>query len=162
MAGAGVIVSLAEAAALAEQYRAGGRRVVLTNGHFDVLHVGHAACLAAARALGDVLFVGVNSDASTVALKGPKRPIVPAADRALLLAHLRSVDHVVIFEETTAIALLRAVRPHVYAKGGDYAAGSLPEAVAAAEVGAEVRLLPLADGRSTSGIIERIVARYCP
>jgi rfaE bifunctional protein nucleotidyltransferase chain/domain len=156
----GEVLTLEQAATTAAALRAQGRRIVLTNGHFDLLHAGHVTYLEAARALGDVLFVGLNSDAGTVRLKGPKRPILPQDERALLLTALRAVDYVVIFDDATATALLTAIRPHVYAKGGDYTPETLPEAPAAAAVGAEIRLLPFVGGRSTSAVIRSIVERY--
>lgn len=149
-------------------WREQGLRCVLTNGVFDLLHAGHAAYLAAARALGDRLIVALNSDASTTAIKGPLRPIVPQADRAALLLALRAVDAVTIFDEPTAEAVVAALRPEIYVKGGDYAAGPdgapdlsrLPEARVAQRYGAQVALLPFSDGRSTSAVIGRIVERY--
>ena len=156
----GQLLTLAEAACLSESWRDAGKRIVLTNGVFDLLHAGHVTYLEAARALGDALFVGLNSDASAARLKGPARPLLPEGERALLLTALRSVDCVVIFEEDTAEALLRELRPHVYVKGGDYSLASLPEAAAAEAVGAEVRLLPVTAGRSTSAIIDSILRRY--
>lgn len=125
------------------------RRVVLTNGIFDLLHVGHLRFLRAARALGDVLVVGVNADA---AVRKPGRPLVTDVERAELVAALEPVDHVVIFAEPTADALLRAIRPDVYAKGADYSAASLPEAATAREVGARVAFIPLTPGHSTSAL----------
>lgn len=108
-----------------------GARVVLTNGVFDLLHVGHTRYLTRARALGDLLVVGINSDASTRALKGPLRPLVPEDERAELLASLESVDYVTVFAESTADALLEALHPSVYVKGGDYAGGDGLEVVLA-------------------------------
>ena len=148
--------ALAEALARA---RAAGARVVLTNGCFDLLHVGHLRYLEEAKRLGDVLVVGVNDDAAVCALKGAGRPLVPAAERAELVAALRPVDLVVIFEERTADALLRRVRPDVYVKGGDYRAETLPEAETAVEVGALVRLVALQPGWSSSDLVARIVQR---
>lgn len=155
------VLNIDEARALARQHRREGKRIVFTNGLFDLLHAGHALYLEQARHLGDVLFVGVNSDASAAALKGSKRPIIPASERALLLTCLRAVDYVVVFEGTTAVELLYAIQPHFYVKGGDYTITSLPEAEAAAAVGAAVRFLPLIPNLSTSTIIERITSRYC-
>ena len=133
------------------------RRVVLTNGHFDLLHVGHLRYLREAKALADILVVGLNSDASTRRLKGPGRPILPQEERAELLAALRCVDYVTIFEEDTAEELVQRLRPDVYVKGGDYAQGkALPEAKAVRAYGGEVRILALVPGRSTSALIERI------
>lgn len=123
------------------------KRVVLTNGVFDLLHVGHLRYLRAARALGDVLVVGVNADAS---VGKPGRPLVPEAERAELVAALEPVDYVVIFDSVTADPLLRALRPAVYAKGADYSEATLPEAATAREVGARLAFLPLIAGHSTS------------
>jgi len=143
-----------------EKLRAEGKTVVLTNGHFDILHVGHVDCLQRAKALGDVLMVGLNSDASTRLLKGEKRPIVPQEERAQLLAALRCVDYVIIFEERTAESLLAALKPEVYAKGGDWAIEDLPEARVIAEYGGRVEILPQVPSRSTTDIIETILTRY--
>jgi len=112
------IVSLEDLVAISERLKAQGKTIVLTNGHFDVLHVGHVDCLQRARALGDVLIVGLNSDASTRLLKGEKRPIVPQEERAQLLAALECVDYVVIFEERTAERLLAALRLRSTSKAG--------------------------------------------
>ncbi len=132
------------------------RRVVFTNGCFDLLHPGHVCYLRAARALGDALVVGLNSDASVKRLKGPERPVVAQEDRAAVLAALESVDAVVVFEEDTPVRLLRELRPTVYVKGGDYRVEDLPEAEVAAEIGAEVRILPFEPGYSTTALIEKI------
>jgi rfaE bifunctional protein nucleotidyltransferase chain/domain len=162
------VLPLAELLALRDEWRARGLRVVLTNGVFDLVHAGHVGYLEAARALGDLLVVALNSDASTRGLKGPLRPIVPEGDRAALLAALRPVDYVTIFEEPTAEAVAAALRPDVYVKGGDYAASPggapdlerLPEGRVVAAYGGHVAVLPFADGRSTSAIIARVVERY--
>ena len=156
----GEVVSLQEAVAIREKLRAEGKTIVLTNGHFDILHVGHVDCLQRAKALGDVLIVGLNSDASTRLLKGAKRPIVPQDERAQLLAALQCVDYVIIFEERTAERLLAALRPEVYVKGGDWAIEDLPEAKVIAECGIRVEILPQMPGRSTTDIIKTILARY--
>ena len=114
--------------------RAAGKRIVLTNGHFDLLHVGHLRSLRAAKSLGDVLVVGLNSDASVRARKGPERPLVPQEERAELMAALNPVDYVIVFDDLTAERLAELVRPDVYAKGADYSAAGqidptrLPEA----------------------------------
>lgn len=154
------VLFLEELVPIRERLKAEGQTIVLTNGHFDVLHVGHVDCLQRARALGDVLIVGLNSDASTRLLKGDKRPIVPQEERAQLLAALECVDYVVIFEETTAERLIAALRPEVYVKGGDWAVEDLPEAKAVAEHGVRVEILAQVPGRSTTDIIETILARY--
>ena len=151
------ILSSAEAlAVLGKELRGAGRRVVLTGGCFDILHDGHLSCLEEARALGDVLIVGVNSDASVRRLKGPARPVNPCAARMRMLAALGFVDHVVAFEEDTPEALIRALRPHVFAKGGDYGRASLPEADAVEAMGGQVRFLRFRPGRSTTAMISRI------
>ncbi|MGA9350136.1 MAG: D-glycero-beta-D-manno-heptose 1-phosphate adenylyltransferase [Anaerolineae bacterium] len=154
------VVSLGEAVKVREKLRAEGKTVALTNGHFDLLHLGHIDCLQRAKALGDVLIVGLNSDASTRLLKGEKRPIVPQEERAQLLAALQCVDYVIIFEEMTAERLLAALKPEVYVKGGDWAIEDLPEAKAVAEYGVRVEILPQVPSRSTTDIIKTILARY--
>lgn len=136
--------------------RESGGRVVFTNGCFDLLHPGHVAYLEAARSLGDALVVGLNSDASVARLKGYSRPIVPEEDRAAVLAALRSVDAVLVFDEDTPVRLLRVLCPAVYVKGGDYRVEDLPEAKVAAKIGAEVRILPFEPGYSTTALIENI------
>lgn len=157
-------ISRKELAQLRVDWRATGRRLVLTNGVFDLVHIGHVTYLQQARALGDLLVVGLNSDASTRALKGPERPLVPEAERAALLAALRCVDYVTIFNERTAEALVEALQPDIYVKGGDYALASsgttdgkvLPEAAVVQRYGGEVRLLPYLPGHSTSELIAKI------
>ncbi|HSV73006.1 MAG TPA: D-glycero-beta-D-manno-heptose 1-phosphate adenylyltransferase [Chthonomonadales bacterium] len=140
--------------------RAGGRRIVFTNGCFDILHIGHVRYLADARALGDLLVVGLNSDASVRRLKGERRPLVPQDERAEMLAHLASVDLVCIFEEDRPDDLIRIVRPDVHAKGGDYRADELPEAPLVRSLGGQVAIVPLVEGRSTTLIVNRIVSLY--
>jgi rfaE bifunctional protein nucleotidyltransferase chain/domain len=135
--------------------RAAGLRVVLTNGVFDLLHVGHLRYLRAARQEGDVLVVGVNAD---TAVRKPGRPLLPEAERAELVASLEPVHRVVVFSEPTADALLRAVRPDVYVKGADYTPETLPEAATAREVEARLVFVPLVPERSTSELLDRIRA----
>lgn len=130
--------------------------MVFTNGCFDLLHPGHVSYLRAARALGDALIIGLNSDISINKLKGPSRPVVPEFDRATVLEALESVDAVVVFDEDTPIRLLREVKPAVYVKGGDYRVEDLPEAEVAVEIGAEVKILPFETGYSTTALIEKI------
>ena len=165
----GQITTLAALPGLAAAARASEQRLVLTNGHFDLLHVGHLRYLRAARALGDLLVVGVNDDACTRRRKGPRRPIVPEDERAELLAALDPVDWVVLFGAETAVGLVEALRPDVYVKGGDYTLDAdpaapgkpLPEAVTVREYGGEVVMIPLVPDRSSSDVVARIVARYC-
>jgi rfaE bifunctional protein nucleotidyltransferase chain/domain len=143
-----------------EEQRIHGRRVVFTNGVFDVLHAGHVAYLAWARTQGDALVVGLNSDESVRALKGERRPIVPFIDRALVLRALRSVDVVVEFGERTPEALLERLRPDVHVKSAQYREEDLPERAVVLAHGGEVRLAPHVAGVSTTDIIGEIVARY--
>ena len=136
--------------------KAKGNTIVFTNGCFDILHAGHVRYLNAAKALGDILVVGLNSDDSVRRLKGEGRPINPAADRAEVLAGLRAVDHVIIFEEATAEELVRQIKPDIYVKGGDYSLDSLPEASIVESYGGETVLIPLVEGRSTTNVIRRL------
>ena len=149
---------LAEAARLAAGWRAEGRRVVLANGCFDLLHVGHVRYLDAARRLGDVLVVAVNGDASVRALKGPKRPINTAGARARVLVGLKAVDFATIFTEKRATRVIRALAPDVYVKGGDYTAATLnkEEREALRDVGAKVRIITFVKGYSTTKAIRKM------
>jgi rfaE bifunctional protein nucleotidyltransferase chain/domain len=137
-----------------------GKRLVFTNGCFDILHPGHVRYLRQARLLGDALVVGLNGDRSVRELKGEGRPVNPEADRAEVLAALGCVDYVVVFGEKRATRLLRTVRPHIYAKGGDYTPESLDpdERAALDECGARITILPLVPGRSTTSVLERMQA----
>jgi rfaE bifunctional protein nucleotidyltransferase chain/domain len=148
-----------------ERARHDGRTVVWTNGCFDLLHVGHVRNLQAARALGDALVVGVNDDASVRRLKGPQRPILPAEQRAELLAALECVDAVVLFPEDTPAAALERLRPDIHCKGADYApphGKPIPEAAVVAAYGGRIAFLPLVPGLSTSDLVQRIVAANRP
>jgi D-beta-D-heptose 7-phosphate kinase/D-beta-D-heptose 1-phosphate adenosyltransferase len=148
--------SLKALAATLDAERFAGSKIVFTNGVFDILHAGHVQLLRRAKALGDVLVVGINSDASTRRLKGRTRPINTERDRLALVAALDSVDFAVIFEDDGPEELIRSLRPHIHVKGGDYTAESLPEAGAAREVGARIEILSLVDGRSTTNVIRKI------
>ena len=137
--------------------RATGKRIVFTNGIFDLVHTGHIRYLRAARALGDVLVVGVNSDESTRKLKGESRPILPQSERVKIIAALEPVDYVAVFAEDTPLKLIEAVAPDVLVKGNDY---TLDEIVGRNEVecrGGRVVTVPLVDGKSSSNVVERIV-----
>ena len=149
-----------EAGSLAARLRADGKRVVLANGCFDLLHVGHVRYLDAARALGDVLFVGLNSDAAVARLKGPGRPLMPAAERAEILAGLRAVDHIVVFDEDTADRLVSLVRPAVHAKGTDYTDASVPEAASVRAAGGRVAIVGDPKDHATRDLIARIRERF--
>ena len=152
---AGKIVTAEELACVRDTLAAEGKKLVFTNGCFDLLHVGHVRYLQAARALGDALVVAVNGDDSVRALKGPTRPINPEADRAEVLAALECVDYVVIFPEVRITRLFLAARPQIYAKGGDYTPDTLDKGERAVidEAGSEIRILPLVPGRSTTNIL---------
>lgn len=145
--------------AAVRRHRAGGARIVFTNGCFDVLHAGHIAYLNEAKRLGDVLIVAVNSDAGVRRLKGPGRPVNPEQDRCAVLAALSCVDHVTVFDADTPVGLLRDIQPDLYVKGGDYRSDMLPETPVVHGYGGEVRILGYLDGHSTSATIERIRAR---
>ena len=152
------IIPFARVAAWRESLRAAGRRLVVTNGCFDLLHAGHVTYLESARAQGDALLVGLNGDASVRELKGPDRPVVPEADRALVLAGLGCVDAVCLFTEVRAHHFLTLAQPDVYVKGGDYSLATLnPDERSAVEAaGGQIVFLPFLPGRSTSGLLAKI------
>jgi rfaE bifunctional protein nucleotidyltransferase chain/domain len=149
---------LNEAIERRRSWRESGMTVVFTNGHFDLLHVGHLDYLEKARALGDALIVGINDDGSTTRLKGEGRPLVPAAERARLLAALNPVSLVVIFPEDTADNIINALKPDIYAKGGDYAHKVLPERPTVEAYGGRVELIDYLPDHSTSNLIDRVKA----
>ena len=152
------IVSLEQLPNWREALRESGRRLVVTNGCFDLLHAGHVTYLEQSAALGDVLLIGCNGDKSVRQLKGEGRPLNPEADRALVLAALESVGAVAVFPEKRAENFLRLVKPDVYVKGGDYTPETLDagERVAVESGGGEIVIVPLVPGKSTTGIIERM------
>lgn len=137
-----------------------GKKVVTTNGCFDILHVGHLRYLQSAKQLGDILIVAVNSDSSVRAIKGDKRPLVPEDDRAELLAGLECVDYVLIFHELDPIRFLTELRPNIHVKGGDYTLDQIVERDAVESIGAELHLMPGVAGRSTTNLIQLILKRY--
>ena len=143
-----------------EAERQGCRRVVFTNGCFDILHSGHIAYLNRAKALGDILVLGVNTDESVQRLKGPSRPINSLKDRVQVLSGLSSVDYITSFGEDTPVELIRALRPDVFVKGGDYTRETLPEAALVEEMGGAVQILPYMEDHSTTGMIARIREAY--
>jgi D-beta-D-heptose 7-phosphate kinase/D-beta-D-heptose 1-phosphate adenosyltransferase len=149
-----------ELAAALDKERAAKRTIVFTNGVFDLLHAGHVASLKGARSLGDVLVVGVNDDESVKRLKGDKRPIVPLAQRAEVIAALASVDYVTAFSEDTPAKLIEAVRPDVLAKGQDYAGKEVVGADFVKKNGGRVELIPLVAGISTTDLVTEILRRY--
>jgi len=154
----GKIVDFQELSERSKQLRAAGKKLVATNGCFDLLHVGHVRYLQAARALGDLLAVGLNGDRSVRELKGKGRPITAERDRAEILAALQSVDFVTIFPEMRATQFIAASNPSIYVKGGDYSPETLNEQERALlkELGAEIRFIPFEAGYSTSHLLEQI------
>lgn len=145
-----------EAATRAAAWRALGQRIVFTNGVFDLLHRGHVEQLAAARAFGDRLVVGVNDDDSVRRLKGPARPLAPLEDRLIVLAALEMVDLVTSFAEDTPEALIESLRPDVLVKGADYAVGQIAGAQFVQGYGGRVETVALVPGRSTTALLEKI------
>jgi rfaE bifunctional protein nucleotidyltransferase chain/domain len=154
------LLDLDAAVRLAGQWRREGKRLVLANGCFDLLHVGHVRYLEGARRLGDVLLVGINSDRAVARLKGPGRPIMTAEERAELVGSLAAVDGVVIFDEDTADALVRALRPTVHAKGTDYTTESVPEGAAVRETGGRVAIAGDPKQHATRDLIRLIADRF--
>lgn len=161
-----MIFSREELAQQAQEWKAAGKRVVFTNGCFDLIHLGHVRYLEEARALGDVLVLGLNSDSSVRQLKGPQRPLVNEQERAALMSALRPVDHVVIFEELTADNILLELKPEIYVKGGDYSLSDsapnvkpkpLPEEPTVRSYGGQVVLIPFLPGHSTTDLIRHIL-----
>ena len=153
------IGTLEEVRARVQEARAAGRTVALANGCFDLLHVGHVRYLQGAREQADVLVVGLNADGSVRRLKGEGRPLMPAEDRALLVAALRSVDHVVVFHEDDVRALLLALRPDVHCKGTDYTPDTVPEREVVRSYGGRVAIVGDPKDHDTTALLERIRGR---
>lgn len=153
------IVSNEELLALRDVWRTSGKTVVTTNGCFDLLHDGHVHTLEFAKAQGDILVVGLNSDRTVKMLKGPERPVIPFAQRARLVAALDPVNCVVELDETLPLAFLDRVRPDVHCKGGDYSTADLPEAEVVLGAGGRVVITPYLEGRSTSSLLARLRAQ---
>jgi rfaE bifunctional protein nucleotidyltransferase chain/domain len=150
------ILNREEVLARVQAARSAGARIVLANGCFDVLHVGHVRYLAGARELGDVLVVGVNSDAQVARLKGAGRPVMPASERAEIVASLESVTYVTIFDEPTVEQLLLSLKPHVHAKGTDYTEETVPERAVVRSYGGRVAIVGDPKDHSTSAILTRL------
>lgn len=151
------VISVAEAATISERYKREGKTVVSSNGCFDILHVGHVRNLTQARSLGDVLIVGVNSDASVRANKGSKRPVIPAQERVEVIAALSCVDYVCMFEAKTSRPFLKKIRPNIHVKGSDRKIEEVPERKMIEEMGGKIVLVPHTGRHSTTGIIEKIM-----
>jgi len=160
MGESGESVSLERAESLVRRAREAGKRVVLANGHFDLVHVGHVRYLKGARAEGDFLVVGVNGDASTARRKGPGRPILPARERAEIVAALEGVDLVVIFESDDVTELLERLRPDVHCKGTDYTRGNVPEREVSRRLGGDTRIVGDPKDHSTRDLIASILERF--
>ena len=143
-----------------EGLRTKGKRIVFTNGCFDILHIGHIRYLEKAKSLGDILVVGVNSDHSVRGLKGPDRPILPEEERAEILSGLWCVDYVTVFDEPTPLELISFLQPHVLVKGGDWTKETTVGMELVEKSGGEVVILPFVEGSSTSSLIETILERF--
>ena len=154
------IIPFSKIRALASSLKAKKKRIVFTNGCFDLIHAGHIKYLNKAKALGDVLIVGINSDSSIRKIKGPKRPIVEQGDRAAVVAALQSVDYISIFNDTTPIKLIKAVRPDVLVKGADWQVSGIVGGDFVKSYGGKVRAISLVKGRSTSKLIRKIADRF--
>ena len=154
----GKLKSAEELARISETMRTGGRKLVFTNGCFDLLHVGHITVLEQSRRQGDRLIVAINSDASVSGLKGPSRPVVGERERARVLAALAAVDAVVVFGEPTPLELIVASRPDVIVKGGDYNEDTVVGAKEVKSWGGRVAIVPIVEGHSTTRLIERSLA----
>jgi len=143
-----------------EDLKAKGKRIVFTNGCFDLLHLGHIRYLEKAKSLGDILVVGVNSDRSVQSLKGPERPILPEEERAEILSGLECVDYITLFDGLTPLELISSLQPHILVKGGDWAKETTVGREVVERSGGEVVILPFVEGSSTSNLIETILKRY--
>jgi D-beta-D-heptose 7-phosphate kinase/D-beta-D-heptose 1-phosphate adenosyltransferase len=149
-----------ELKATVERLKREGKKVVFTNGCFDILHAGHTRYLREARKLGDALILALNSDSSVRSIKGPMRPIVPEAERAEVVASLDSVDYVTVFDELTPLELIEYLRPDVIVKGGDWAEKDIVGAEAVGKWGGRVAVMPEIEGASTTNIIDKVLQVY--
>ncbi|MBM4308214.1 MAG: D-glycero-beta-D-manno-heptose 1-phosphate adenylyltransferase [Deltaproteobacteria bacterium] len=143
-----------------ENLKSNGKRIVFTNGCFDILHVGHIRYLEKARSLGDILVVGLNSDRSVRTIKGPERPILPEQERAEILSGLWCVDYITLFNEPIPLELITSIKPHVLVKGGDWTKETTVGKEVVEGSGGEVVILPFVEGSSTTNIIETILKRF--
>jgi D-beta-D-heptose 7-phosphate kinase/D-beta-D-heptose 1-phosphate adenosyltransferase len=154
------ILTWEELKKVVELRRKEGKTIVFTNGCFDILHVGHVQYLQEARKMGDLLILGLNSDASVRAIKGEKRPLVPQADRAEVVASLTTVDYVTVFDETTPLRLIEFLQPDCLVKGGDWKEASVVGQDLVRSWGGKVVIVPLTEGASTTSIVEKILQAY--
>jgi len=157
----GKIFKINELVKFREKAKIEGRKVVFTNGCFDILHRGHVELLEKAKSLGDFLIVALNSDASMKKIKGEKRPILNENDRAYILASLKCVDAVCLFDEETPAEIIDKLKPDILAKGGDYKINEIVGRESVYNIGGEVVIIPLVEGKSTKEIIEKIIKSYC-
>ncbi|KER11099.1 MAG: D-beta-D-heptose 1-phosphate adenosyltransferase [[Candidatus Thermochlorobacteriaceae] bacterium GBChlB] len=155
------LLSLDEAKLFVDFVQQQGKTVVFTNGCFDILHAGHVQYLAKAKALGDILVVAINSDASVRRIKGEKRPINHQDDRAYILKNLKSVDAVLLFEDDTPLRVIETLLPDVLVKGNDWAVENIVGKDAVESHGGRVQTIEFLDGRSTTGTIEKVLKAYC-
>jgi D-beta-D-heptose 7-phosphate kinase/D-beta-D-heptose 1-phosphate adenosyltransferase len=146
--------------AIVEDLKKKEKRIVFTNGCFDLLHLGHVRYLEKAKSLGDILIVGVNSDRSVRNLKGPERPILPEEERTEILSSLACVDYITIFDELTPLELISFLQPHILVKGGDWTKETIVGAEVVEKLGGEVVILPFIEGSSTSNLIGTILKRF--
>jgi rfaE bifunctional protein nucleotidyltransferase chain/domain len=158
----GKIVGVDEITKISFELKSKGKKIVFTNGCFDILHRGHVEYLSKAKQLGDVLIVGLNSDSSVKMIKGDKRPIVPQEDRAFILSNLSFVDYVVIFDEPTPYELISKIVPDVLVKGSDWSEENVVGKDIVEANGGKVVLIGLVPGRSTTNVIKTIIERFCP
>lgn len=156
----GIVVTNKEISKIAGELRKCGKKIVTTNGCFDILHTGHVQVLQEAKKLGDLLVVCINSDSSVKQNKGDKRPINNEKDRAELISSLACVDYAVIFDEKEPSAILSSIKPHIHTKAADYTIDKIIERKTVEENGGEVRILKLVTGKSTTGLITKIVETY--
>jgi rfaE bifunctional protein nucleotidyltransferase chain/domain len=154
------ITPRSELKAKVDRLRREGKKVVFTNGCFDILHAGHTRYLREAKKLGDVLILALNSDNSVRSIKGEKRPIVPEAERAEVVSSLASVDYVTVFDELTPLALIEFLQPDVIVKGGDWAEKDIVGAEAVGKWGGRVAIMPEIEGASTTNVIEKVLQVY--
>jgi rfaE bifunctional protein nucleotidyltransferase chain/domain len=158
----GKIVGVDEITKISFELKSKGKKIVFTNGCFDILHRGHVEYLSKAKELGDVLIVGLNSDSSVKMIKGDKRPIVPQEDRAFILSNLSFVDYVVIFDEPTPYELISKIVPDVLVKGSDWSQENVVGRDIVEANGGKVVLIEIVPGRSTTNVIKTIIERFCP
>ena len=156
------VVTIEDFRTVLSAYRAQGKKVVFTNGCFDIVHPGHMKVFAEARAQGDLLVVGLNSDRSIGCIKDPRRPILNQSERAAVLSAVRYIDHIIMFDDETPKALIEAITPDVLVKGGDWGLDNIVGADHVIAHGGRVHIVSLKEGNSTTNIIDRVLAKYAP